>query len=244
MPAAPWRGRRVRQADAELGVDVLDEAGAVEAGRGGATVHVGHAEVLLGDGEQAGGVGGTVHRVRGELLGGEAGVPGGVGGHLRLCGLTCRLGCCGGLVGGADLLAGRGREAVLRDGCRDHVAGDLDGLRLRLRERRLGRGAELRALAARRERIGGDRQRADDAGATAITTTLATPPRRSRRVVERKGFRADLLGDVGSAGGRGLRDVMSPSRRPLVRCPWWNVAVRVGAKTYTSAAHDKCCRST
>ena len=48
-PGRPQRSRVVRQRDAELAVDVDDQARAVEAGRAGAAPHVGHAEVLLRD---------------------------------------------------------------------------------------------------------------------------------------------------------------------------------------------------
>ena len=42
-------GGEVRQAHAQLGIDVHDEAGAVKAARARAAPHVGHSQVTLGD---------------------------------------------------------------------------------------------------------------------------------------------------------------------------------------------------
>src|SRR3954468_315641 len=48
-PGPPLRPGVVVEVDAELGVDVHGQPGAVEAGRAGAAPHVGNAEVALGD---------------------------------------------------------------------------------------------------------------------------------------------------------------------------------------------------
>src|SRR5450759_5841114 len=96
-------GGAVRQADADLRVAVHGETGTVEAARAGAAVHVGDAEIALGDGDHGG-----VARAAGVGDGAAAAVAGAAGGGLN--------GRLGGGAGGRGLLLLKALDVVLDAG--------------------------------------------------------------------------------------------------------------------------------
>ena len=102
---AELAGGAVGQLDAHLGEDIHGEAGAVEAAGRGTAVDVGHAQILLGDGEDAaaGGRGGRRCRGLGRCFGGRP------FGRCILGGLVRRAGQGG---GGADQHVLRGHIAA------------------------------------------------------------------------------------------------------------------------------------
>src|SRR5699024_10884748 len=104
-------GGAAREVDAELGVDPLDEAGAVPARRGGAAVHVGGADAGAGGGEDRAALGGGRRRCGALLLllgGGGRGRGRGLLGGLLGRGVVVAAGALLGAGGAVVVLTGLG----------------------------------------------------------------------------------------------------------------------------------------
>src|SRR5699024_3523495 len=105
-------GGAAREVDAVLGVDPLDEAGAVPARRGGAAVHVGGADAGAGGGEDRAALGGGRRRCGALLLllggGGRGRGRGLLGGGLLGRGVVVAAGALLGAGGAVVVLTGLG----------------------------------------------------------------------------------------------------------------------------------------